>query len=301
MTATTLMRRMLLGEALFYAVVALLLHGAGWDCIGIAAALVALALCGRGLMVCNTYLVAHLFRTPLPAGQAISPLRFLRMAATEYAAFVVLFTFVQPFERLFMSADRLARSAAGKLPVLLVHGYQCNRGTWLWQRARLERAGWTVATLNLNPVFASIDNYGEQIAQRIEEVCAATGAAQVVLVGISMGGLAARACLRSHGTVRVAKLVTLGSPHHGSRLAKFGAGINARQMEPDSAWLATLEREAPLPACAVSARSLFDNYVMPQDSPLLAGSRDVLLGPVGHLTMAFSSAVTRLLLAELSD
>ena len=301
MTATTLMRLVLLGEALFYAFVASLLHRAGWQGGCIAAAIVALALSGRGVMIFNTYVFAHQFRAPLPAGQALGLFGFLRMALMEWVAYVALFSLVQPLERFLLGADRLTRHASGRLPVLLVHGYQCNRGTWLWQRTRLERAGWTVATVNLDPVFASIDHGGELIAQRIEEICAATGAARVVLVGHSMGGLAARAYLRAHGTARVAKLVTLGTPHNGSRLAKLGAGINARQMEPGSAWLAALNREAPLPTDTVSARSLYDNYVMPQDSPLLVGTRDVLLGPVGHLTMAFSPAVTRLLLAELSD
>ena len=225
------------------------------------------------------------------------------MVATEYFSAITLFTFVQPFEQLFLDGDRIRKPQAGRLPVLLVHGYQCNRGVWYRQRARLERAGWVVATINLEPVFASIDDYVEPLHRRIEELCAAAGTPQVILVGHSMGGLAARAYLRAYGSARAAKLVTLGSPHHGSRLAALGPGLNARQMLPGSAWLAALNAPGavPLPTHTVSARSLYDNYVMPQDSPRLSGARDADLGPVGHLGMLLSGAVTRFLLDELSE
>lgn len=291
------LRLILLGEAAFYALVAWQLAQRAWQWPAIAFAALALAGAGRILVIATTYGFAHVFQAPVPEDQRIGPFTFLHMALTECAAFVLLFSVIQPFERHFLGADRLAGAAGGRLPLLLVHGYECNRGFWRWQRARLERAGRTVATLNLEPVFASIDGYGEQIHRRIEEVCAATGAAQVVLVGHSMGGLAARAYLRAHGAARVARLVTLGAPHHGSRLAAIGIGINARQMECGSAWLTALNQPgaAPLPADARSAFSAYDNYVMPQDSPLLAGARNVALGPVGHLAMAFSPAVTALL------
>ena len=51
---------------------------------------------------------------------------------------------------------------------------------------------------------------------------------QMVLIGHSMGGLVARACMRRYGAKGVAKLIALGSPHHGTRLARFGPGRNAQ-------------------------------------------------------------------------
>ena len=101
---------------------------------------------------------------------------------------------------------------------------------------------------------------------------------------------------------KVAKLVTLGSPHRGSWLAKLGIGPNARQMEPGNPWLEALNRPGavPLPAATTSAYSPQDNYVMPQDSPLLPGARIMVCAGIGHLSMAFSPAITRLLLDELA-
>ncbi len=300
MTATAFLRAMLLGELLFYVLLVRFLSGSGWHAPAIAFVVAAMALAGRAFVISTTYAFARLFHSPVPPEQRPGPSGFALMALTEYLSFIVIFTVVMPFERFFLGPDRLAQSR--RPPVLLVHGYQCNRGFWFWQRARLERAGWTVATLNLDPVFASIDGYGELIDLRIAEVLAATGATQVILIGHSMGGLASRAYLRAHGKARVAKLITLGSPHHGSRLAMLGLGVNARQMEPESAWLEGLSRPGavPLPADTVSAMSPYDNYVMPQNSSLLDGARNVGVGPVGHLAMAVSPAITRLLLAELA-
>lgn len=298
MTCAALLRSLLAAEALFYALLAAWLLEGGQAPAIVGLAIAVLALSGRGLFIGSTYAIAHQFRSPIPPAARLGSVAIVAMMWAEYLCFVLLFSIVQPWQRRFMGDDRLV--PCERPPVLLVHGYQCNRGVWLWQRRRLESAGWTVATLNLEPVFASIDAYGEQIHRRIEEICAATGAARIVVVGHSMGGLAARAYLRAHGTARVAKLITLGTPHSGSRLARLGLGPNARQMEPGSAWLEALNAAGgPLPE-TVAAWSRYDNYVMPQQGCLLPGARNVALGAIGHLTMLRSPAVTRLLLDELS-
>ncbi len=303
MAATTLYRLILAGEFVFYLLLGMLLVG---QCAWSAGQAVGLALilmvAGRTFIIGVTYAFARAYAAPTPEAQRIGAGRAIAMALRELAAFSLLFTMVIPFERFFLGADRLVRGEGGRLPLLLIHGYQCNRGFWLWQRNRLERAGWQVATISLDPVFNDIDGYVEQVSRRIEDICAATGAAQVMLVGHSMGGLVARAYLRRFGSGRVAKLVTLGSPHHGSVLAKLGLGENGRQMVPGSAWLAALNTPGavPLPQ-TVSIYSCHDNYVMPQDSSLLDGAKIVPLAGIGHLEMAFSPEIERLLLAELGD
>ena len=88
-------------------------------------------------------------------------------------------------------------------------------------------------------------DYVAPVSRRIDEVLAATGAHQLVVVGHSMGGLVARAYLRTHGVAKVIRLITLGTPHSGSELAKYGIGENACQMWPGSMWLATLASEEP--------------------------------------------------------
>lgn len=302
MAAATLHRLMLAGEFGFYLLLGLVLVGrCGWawqQAVGLAMILMVV---GRCFIIGVTFSFARAYAAPPPEGFRIGAGQGLAMFLREVAAFFLLFTVVMPFERFFMGADRLGRAADNRLPILLIHGYQCNRGYWLWLRSRLSRAGWQVATISLDPVFNDIDGYVEQVSRRIGEICAATGAEKVILVGHSMGGLAARACLRRCGTARVAKLVTLGTPHRGSRLAVLGLGENGRQMVPGSAWLAALNAPGagPLPE-TVSIYSCQDNYVMPQDSSLLEGAKMLPLAGIGHLEMAFSPEIERRLLAELA-
>ncbi|MRD72492.1 alpha/beta fold hydrolase [Rhodocyclus tenuis] len=195
-------------------------------------------------------------------------------------------------------ADRLD-PANPRPPLLLIHGYGCSRGVWWWMRGRLERAGWNVATVNLEPVCSDIDAYAASIHRRINAVCKATGRSQVVLIGHSMGGLAARAYVRKHGAARVARVLTLGTPHRGSRLAHLGIGDNARQMQPESDWLQRLARVSS-DVDTVVIYSPHDNYVMPQTLLELPGAPQRRVDGVGHLAMLFSPRVVATLLAVLA-
>lgn len=301
MTAATLHRLMLAGEAGLYLLLGLVLVGrCGWEWPQAFGLALLLAAAGRSFVIGVTFAFARAYAAPPPDACRIGALQGIAMFLRELAAFFLLFTVVMPFERFFMGADRLGRAGNGQAPVLLIHGYQCNRGFWLWLRRAIERSGRQVGTISLAPVFNDIDGYVEPVARRIAEVCAETGAEKVTLVGHSMGGLVSRAYLRRHGAARVAKLVTLGSPHGGSRLAVLGPGENARQMIPGSAWLGGLNAPGavPLPE-TVSIYSCQDNYVMPQDGSLLEGAKVVPLAGIGHLEMAFSPEIARRLLAEL--
>lgn len=246
----------------------------------------------RALVALLIWTIALTQRTPWPA---LGPRRALAMVLGDYLSFVLCFVVIMPCERLWMGRDRLH---AGRTPVVLIHGYHCSRGVWWWLRRRLEAAGWPVATINLEPVYAGIDDYVEPLARRIDAVRAATGAARVILVGHSMGGLVARAYLRRHGPACVARLVTLGTPHRGSALARIAPGRNARQMEPGNDWLRRLGEEAP-GVDTVVLYSPHDNYVVPQALLEFPGVPQQRIDGVGHLAMLFSPRVAGALLAAL--
>lgn len=296
------LRWLLFSELLAYSLLGSWLVACGWS-PGDAAGLALGSFFGLRLFV--TALTFSLMLTnsdAVPAELRIGPVRALRIALEEYAGLIVLFAAIQPFEAFWLGPDRLGKSAGARPPLLLIHGYQCNRGFWVWLRPRLEAAGWTVATHNLEPVWADIDDYAQGVERRIDEVLQETGAAQVILVGHSMGGLVLRAYLRRHGRARVARIVTLGSPHQGTRLARLGIGRNARQMRMGSSWLAALAQPgaAPLPPGSVSIFSCHDNYVFPQRvCSTLEGAASVAIGGVSHLGMAFSPLVLETLLEAL--
>lgn len=243
-------------------------------------------------IIATTYAFAVAYHSPAPR---LGPLRALAMVFAEYLAFLRLFLVIQPFERLWMGADHLPQ---GRRVLLLIHGYGCNRGAWWWLRRRLERAGFAVATLNLEPPYIAIDAYVDALAARIEAACTEAGAGRVTLIGHSMGGLVARAYLARDGSARVEQLITMATPHSGSVLARLGLGKNARQMEPDSPWLKDLCLQRPaLPM--VVLRNCHDNFVMPQDSQRFPGARDIELPALGHLALLFSPRAARALLDAL--
>ncbi|WP_252377183.1 esterase/lipase family protein [Aeromonas hydrophila] len=166
---------------------------------------------------------------PVPA---IGWREWLSMVGREIAAYLLTFTWLLPFERWLMAPDKLAPSP---LPLLLIHGYGCSRGIWRVQRTRLEAAGHTVATVTLTPPFGHLDDMVPLLANRIDEVLAATGASQLVLIGHSMGGLVCRDYLAVAGGDKVAQLITLATP------------IRAASWLPWD-WATMLARWSPAPA-----------------------------------------------------
>jgi hypothetical protein len=90
-------------------------------------------------------------------------------------------------------------------------------------------------------------------------------------------------------------VITLATPHHGSELARLAIGVGGKQLRPGNPWLARLnERESG--ASGVPLVSLYtwqDNFVAPQDSPMLANATNVALTGMGHLSLLFSISVAQ--------
>ena len=260
-----------------------------------------------GLFVLNLCAVVAIYTTlrlyaatAALGGSDSGMLRRLWSAAGECLALLTQFMTIAPFERWWMGADALPALPARTHPILLVHGYLCNRGLWWWLRRRLRANGLALATVNLEPPFASIDHFATQLHRRVEALAEETGADQVVLVTHSMGGLVARAYMLRHGTRRIAKLVTLAAPHRGTEVAFLGPGCNARQMQPGSNFLRWLSA-ATTPAIALVALwSRSDEFVVPHDSGRMPNAREYALPGLGHIAMTLSPTVLSILRKELT-
>ena len=164
--------------------------------------------------------------------------------------------------------------------MVLVHGYLCNAGGWAWFARYLAARGHAVHAVTLEPLFARIEDYAALLARVVSEAAGEGG--RVVLVGHSMGGLVCRAYARRVGGPAIARIVTLGTPHHGSALAPLGHGADALDMRPKGEWLRGLgaSEEGGLAVPITSIYSCHDNFVAPQESSVLAGARNVpVAGP----------------------
>ena len=149
--------------------------------------------------------------------------------------------------------------------------------------------------LTLEPAFGSVDDYVAAIDTAMRQVQAATGLPPV-LVGHSMGGLAARAWLRTLAqppAQRVHRILTLGTPHHGTWPARFSHTTNGMQMRQNSPWLQALAASE-----GAAQRALFscwysdcDNIVYPTRSATLDGAENHLLHGLGHVHMLYAPQV----------
>ncbi len=241
--------------------------------------------CRRLAIVAATFTLATSIEGKASEAPGLSAIELLRLFWFEFLAFTALFTLLQPLERWFTPRASPGNRPSGRMPVLFVHGIYCNAAVWWWIRRYLQARGLHgTFTIDLEPPVGDIDDYAGQLARRIDEVCETTGSSHVLVIGHSMGGLVARACLQNiAGPGRIAKLITLGSPHHGSGLAYWGVGSHDRQLLPGSPWLQALNRdESKAPrAPIISIFTRHDNFVAPQDSSVLAHATNVPLAGIG--------------------
>lgn len=179
---------------------------------------------------------------------------------------------------------------ADRLPVLMIHGYVCNRGYWVPAAQQLIAKGFVVDCITLEPAFGDIENYPALIEAQVQALKARTGAQKVVLVCHSMGGLAARAYLRKHGEGSIAHVITVGTPHDGTVIAQLGLGANTRQMERKSAWRKALALDEPATRYALftTIYSRIDNIVAPARTAVLPGAKEIELNDVGHVAMSIA-------------
>lgn len=222
-----------------------------------------------------------------------SGLHRLRAWAGEVGASVRLFCWHQPFRSqaepdLLVQPGTVRMGLGGPRGVVLVHGFLCNRGAWRpWLRA-LRQAGHVCEAVNLEPVLGTIEDCVPTLEAAVQRVTQLTGRAPV-LVCHSMGGLVARAWLRSaQNDARMHHAITLGTPHHGTALADFAYSPNGRQMQLGGEWLARLHQSEP-PGRAARFTCWYsncDNIVFPSHAATLPGADNRLLPGVAHVAMA---------------
>jgi pimeloyl-ACP methyl ester carboxylesterase len=165
-----------------------------------------------------------------------------------------------------------------KPPVVLLHGFIDNRSVFLL------------------------------LGRHIEEICERTDSDQVDIVGHSLGGLIARYYVqRLAGDSRVRTLVTLGTPHSGTRVAPLAnAHPIVRQMRPGSAVIEELA--LPSPGCRthfVSFWSDLDHLMDPLETACLEHpdllAQNVRVSGIGHLALPVHPAVASGIRRALED
>ncbi|MEU2394772.1 alpha/beta fold hydrolase [Streptomyces sp. NPDC007369] len=208
---------------------------------------------------------------------------------------------------------RQERHAAGnsasdsRPPVLLLHGFSDNRSVFvLLRRALAAGGGRRVEAYNYSPLTLDLRVAARSLARRVEELCERTGRERIDLVGHSLGGLVGRYYVqRLGGDARVGTLVTLGTPHSGTRVAPFmDAHPLVRQIRPDSAVIADLR--APAPGCRTRCVAFWTEFDELMDPPGTARiehpdlhAENIEVTGIGHLALAAHPAVAAAVLRAL--
>jgi triacylglycerol lipase len=166
-------------------------------------------------------------------------------------------------------------------PVLLVPGYGGGTGGLDVLAAALRRSGRDVTVVHL-----AGDGTGDlhEQAAVLQRAVEATGSRSVDIVGYSAGGVTARLWVQTYDGGSVARrIVTLGSPQHGSDLAGLASDVApascpaaCRQLAPDSDLLRELNRgdETPAGPAWVSLWTTDDLISAPPQTASLDGALD---------------------------
>ena len=173
-------------------------------------------------------------------------------------------------------------------PVLLVPGYGGSAASVAALAGELRAAGRTVSVIE--PPGDGRGDLRDTARVLLEESDRALrdGAPSVDVVGYSAGGVIARYWAAELGGDAVARrVVTLGSPHHGTSLAALGARVGrcppgCEQLVPDSDLLSDLnaDDETPDGPLWTTIWTDRDTIVTPPDSARLDGATQVVVQQV---------------------
>ena len=209
-----------------------------------------------------------------------------RQALVAVLAIIVVAAISTSGVRLFRAQPEPVAGRPGT--VLLVPGYGGSTGSLDQLAARIRGTGRVTTVMQLPG-----DGTGDLAQQaRVLDgyVAAAIGAGSgpVTVIGYSAGGVVAWLWYADYGGAsRVAKIVTLGSPLHGARIAAVGAGFDpaqcpaaCQQLVPGSALLTQLGQSTRARPPWLSLWTTDDQTVRPPDSARLPGAVNVPLQSV---------------------
>ena len=184
---------------------------------------------------------------------------------------------------------RTARPAAPAVdqgrpgPVLLVPGYGGGTGALEVLAQRLRTAGREAVVVPLPGDGTGDLRLDAKALAAAADAAIAAGAASVDVVGYSAGGVTARLWAAGGGARQARRIVTLGSPHHGTKVAALAATFApgacpeaCQQLVPGSGLLDHLA-ETPDGPSWLSLWTTGDETVTPPTSARLDGATDLAL------------------------
>ena len=201
-------------------------------------------------------------------------------------------------------------------PVLLVPGYGGSTSGLQTLADRLTAAGRDAAVVPLpGNGTGDLTAAAEVLGDAVDDALARTGASGVDVVGYSAGGVVARIWAADGGADQARRILTLGSPHHGTTVADLAAGVlpeecpeACQELTTGSRLLAGLNAgdETPAGPTWVSVWTTADTTVSPPESATLDGALHLPVqsvcadSRVAHGQLPTDPLVQGIVLAELA-
>jgi triacylglycerol esterase/lipase EstA (alpha/beta hydrolase family) len=223
--------------------------------------------------------------------------------ARELLASLLLIPVWPLFMLIGASYARRREMATGTRPVVLIHGYAMNRTNWVWLGPTLAKRGLgPLHGMNYNSL-ATVAESAAQLGLFVERLCVEAGVSQVDIVAHSLGGIISRWYIeRMGGAKRVGKLVTIATPHHGTRWARMAVGRVRHDLAHHSPLVTELGNGRPPDGVSyTSIWSNCDNLIVPADSSRIGPfGEDVIIDDHGHLALLTSQKVADAVAARLA-
>lgn len=197
-----------------------------------------------------------------------------------------------------VSLSVVPAAAVARNPVIFVHGYNGSSAGWAEMISDFRAAGYQASELHAWNYDSHQSNRttAQQFAGYVDQVRAATGAAEVDVVTHSMGGLSTRWYVKFlGGSGSVNDWVSLAGPNHGTDSAWGCFDPSCSDMRPGSDFLTTLNAgdETPGGADYGTWWSSCDGVIMPADSTVLSGANNTRTGCIAHSAFLTNDAVSQ--------
>jgi triacylglycerol lipase len=198
---------------------------------------------------------------------------------------------------------------AAATPILFVHGIVDNHSIFASLERALRRRGFSdLSWFDYGLLTSDVRRAASDFAVAVERLTEESGYERIHVVGHSLGGLIARYYVqRLSGHERVRTLITLGTPHAGTELARAGRLLPlVRQLRPDSSLIRDLAE--PAPKCTTRFLAFYsdlDQLILPSRNARIEHpdlhARNVAVRGVGHLSLPNNGAIAFAIATALSE
>jgi len=200
-------------------------------------------------------------------------------------------------------------------PLILVHGFISNVSIWNAVEERFRKLGWTrIYKYNYNVFRKDIRYLADEFSLYMDDILEAYEYdVEVNFIGHSLGGIVIRDWLsRSGNHIWCNKVITLGSPHQGSRVAHVARFIPlkirhvGKALTPGSEFMKELNSRGQPPGVKFYAiNACKDELVLPRKyAEYPEGWKNVThvyIDKIGHIYLAYAHESTLLCHGFLTD